>query len=50
MVNPTDLILRAGTMPRRGRTIPGPPHMPGMDAAGVIDAGGVGSGWSVVPR
>lgn len=41
-VNPTDLILRAGKMPLRGRTIPGPPHVPGMDAAGVIDA--VGSG------
>ncbi|MEV0109802.1 NADP-dependent oxidoreductase [Nocardia sp. NPDC050799] len=43
-VNPTDLILRAGAMPLRGRTIPGPPHIPGMDAAGVIDAVGPGVG------
>lgn len=41
-VNPTDLILRAGQMPLRGRTIPGPPHVPGMDAAGVVDALGPG--------
>ncbi|MGW4773490.1 alcohol dehydrogenase catalytic domain-containing protein [Nocardia sp. NPDC004278] len=41
-VNPTDLILRAGTMPLRGRSIPGPPHVPRMDAAGVIDEVGPG--------
>lgn len=43
-VNPTDLVLRAGQMPLRGRTVPGPPHVPGMDAAGVVDALGPGAG------
>lgn len=41
-VNPTDLILRAGQMPLRGRTVPGPPHIPGMDIAGVVDDLGSG--------
>lgn len=39
-VNPTDLVLRAGHMPLGGRVVPGPPHVPGMDAAGVVDAVG----------
>ncbi|GGL11704.1 NADP-dependent oxidoreductase [Nocardia jinanensis] len=39
-VNPTDLVLRAGRMPLGERVLPGPPYVPGMDAAGVVDAVG----------
>jgi NADPH2:quinone reductase len=44
-VNPTDTGLRAG---RYGSRLQSPsPHVPGMDAAGVIDQVGEGAGWSV---
>jgi NADPH:quinone reductase-like Zn-dependent oxidoreductase len=36
-VNPTDTILRSGGRAERLRDVP-PPHVPGMDAAGVLDA------------
>lgn len=41
-VNPTDILLRSGEI---ARLIPGvrpPPYIPGMDAAGIIDAVGPG--------
>ncbi|MQA17547.1 MAG: alcohol dehydrogenase catalytic domain-containing protein, partial [Pseudonocardiaceae bacterium] len=41
-VNPTDTLLRAGAQQTQGRQ---PPHVPGMDAAGVIDEVGEGSPW-----
>jgi NADPH2:quinone reductase len=48
-VNPTDTGLRAGWYGERLKTQP--PHVPGMDAAGVIDALGTelgdGADWSV---
>lgn len=43
-VNPTDTVLRAGTRGGRGSQ---PPHVPGMDAAGVVDEVGEGSPWTV---
>jgi NADPH:quinone reductase-like Zn-dependent oxidoreductase len=44
-VNPADTLLRAGAY---GSSLKSPPpHVPGMDAAGVIDEVGDGSGWSV---
>ncbi len=44
-VNPTDTALRAGWYASR---LEGePPYVPGMDAAGVVDQAGEGSGWSV---
>jgi NADPH2:quinone reductase len=45
-VNPTDTGLRAGFYgPRLGDRPP--PHIPGMDAAGVVSEAGEGSGWQV---
>ena len=44
-VNPTDTGLRAGVY---GSRLQSPsPHVPGMDAAGVIDEVGVGADWQV---
>jgi NADPH:quinone reductase len=43
-VSPTDTVLRQGLYPA-GRTRSGPPYVPGMDAAGVIDQVGDGAGW-----
>ena len=43
-VSPTDAMLRAGRQPLEGRR---PPHVPGMDAAGVVDEVGEGSSWRV---
>lgn len=40
-VNPTDTVLRAGTSPRAQDLEP--PFVPGMDAAGVVDAIGPGT-------
>ncbi|WP_096331293.1 NADP-dependent oxidoreductase [Nannocystis exedens] len=42
-VNPTDVLLRSGEIARLIPQIPPPPYIPGMDAAGVIDAVGPGS-------
>ncbi len=39
-VNPTDILLRSGEVARLVPHMPDPPHTPGMDAAGVIDAVG----------
>jgi NADPH:quinone reductase-like Zn-dependent oxidoreductase len=36
-VNPTDTVLRSGGRAERLKDVP-PPHVPGMDAAGVLDA------------
>src|SRR6516162_6627163 len=36
-VNPTDTVLRSGARAERLKDVP-PPHVPGMDAAGVLDA------------
>ena len=41
-VNPTDTMLRNGSRAQALRAIP-PPHVPGMDVAGVIDAIGPGT-------
>jgi NADPH:quinone reductase len=41
-VNPTDTVLRSGGRAERLRDVP-PPHVPGMDAAGVLDAIGDGT-------
>jgi NADPH:quinone reductase-like Zn-dependent oxidoreductase len=43
-VNPTDTVVRTGVRGRNGQQ---PPHIPGMDAAGVIDEVGEGSKWQV---
>lgn len=44
-VNPTDTMLRAGIY---GSRLASPsPHVPGMDAAGVIDEVGEGSDWAI---
>ena len=43
-VNPTDTMLREGLQGTGGKQAP---HIPGMDAAGVIDEVGEGSRWSV---
>lgn len=43
-VNPTDTHVRCGTF---GRLPKGPPYVPGMDAAGVIDEVGSGCPWEV---
>lgn len=43
-VNPTDTGLRSGNYGAGGQQ---PPHVPGMDAAGVVDEVGEGSPWSV---
>ena len=40
-VNPTDTVLRSGARAERLKDVP-PPHVPGMDAAGVLE--GVGAG------
>ena len=40
-VSPTDTLMRAGLLTAR-MSDPQPPHIPGMDAAGVIDAMGPG--------
>lgn len=44
-VNPTDTGLRMGASQSYLKSPP--PHVPGMDAAGVIDAVGAGSDWAV---
>lgn len=41
-VNPTDVLLRSGEIARLVPKLPPPPYIPGMDAAGVIDAVGPG--------
>jgi len=41
-VSPTDTLLRAGRQPMGERR---PPHVPGMDAAGIVDEVGEGSVW-----
>jgi NADPH:quinone reductase-like Zn-dependent oxidoreductase len=41
-VNPTDTLLRNGSRAQALREVP-PPHVPGMDVAGVIDAIGPGT-------
>jgi NADPH:quinone reductase-like Zn-dependent oxidoreductase len=41
-VNPTDTVLRSGGRAERLKDVP-PPHVPGMDAAGVLDAIGAGT-------
>jgi NADPH:quinone reductase-like Zn-dependent oxidoreductase len=41
-VNPTDTVLRSGGRAERLKDVP-PPHVPGMDAAGVLDAIGDGT-------
>lgn len=41
-VNPTDALLRSGWIARLLPNVPPPPYIPGMDAAGVIDAIGPG--------
>ncbi|WAS96361.1 quinone oxidoreductase family protein [Nannocystis punicea] len=41
-VNPTDVLLRSGEITRLLPQVPPPPYIPGMDAAGVIDAVGPG--------
>jgi len=43
-VNPTDTHVRCGTF---GRLQKGPPYLPGMDAAGVVDEVGTGCPWEV---
>lgn len=43
-VSPTDTVLRSGGHRLEGRR---PPHVPGMDAAGIIDEVGEGSVWHV---
>ena len=48
-VNPTDLALRAGVWAAMLEPFP-PPHVAGMELAGVIDAAGPGSGWSAGER
>jgi NADPH:quinone reductase-like Zn-dependent oxidoreductase len=40
-VNPTDTVLRSGGRAERLKDVP-PPHVPGMDAAGVLDQIGEG--------
>lgn len=40
-VNPTDTVLRSGARREQLRDVP-PPHVPGMDAAGVVDEIGPG--------
>ena len=40
-VNPTDTVLRSGGRAEQLRAVP-PPHVPGMDAAGVLEAIGEG--------
>jgi NADPH:quinone reductase-like Zn-dependent oxidoreductase len=42
-VSPTDTLVRAGL----GRPLAGPPYVPGMDAAGVVDEVGEGSPFAV---
>jgi len=41
-VNPTDTLLRSGAIAKLVPNMPPPPYIPGMDAAGVIDAIGPG--------
>ncbi|MDC0720502.1 NADP-dependent oxidoreductase [Nannocystis bainbridge] len=41
-VNPTDVLLRSGEIARLLPNVPPPPYIPGMDAAGIIDAVGPG--------
>ncbi|UQA60468.1 NADP-dependent oxidoreductase [Polyangium aurulentum] len=41
-VNPTDVLLRSGEITRLLSGLPPPPYIPGMEAAGVIDAVGPG--------
>jgi NADPH2:quinone reductase len=45
-VNPTDTGLRAGLYPLTALKS-GPPYIPGMDAAGTIDAVGPGAAWTI---
>lgn len=42
-VSPTDTVIRAGF----GRPVAGPPYVPGMDAAGIVDEVGEGSPFAV---
>lgn len=42
-VNPTDILLRSGEIAQLVPGLPPPPYIPGMDAAGVIDAVGPGA-------
>lgn len=46
-VSPTDTHLRAGTYGTYGQQ---PPYVPGMDAAGIVDAVGEGVPWQVGQR
>lgn len=48
-VNPTDTVLRSGA---RAQALADhkPPYLPGMDAAGVVDAVGEGADWQVGDR
>jgi len=48
-VSPTDCVLRQGWYPSE-RTRMGPPFVPGMDAAGLIDQVGEGAAWQVGDR
>lgn len=44
-VNPTDLLLRSGALTGHVSHLR-PPYVPGMDAAGIVDAVGEGAGWT----
>ena len=48
-VSPTCTVLRQGWYPA-ARTRMGPPFVPGMDAAGVVDQAGAGAGWQAGDR
>jgi NADPH:quinone reductase-like Zn-dependent oxidoreductase len=48
-VSPTCTVLRQGWSPA-ARTQTGPPYVPGMDAAGVVDQVGAGVDWQVGDR
>ena len=50
-VNPTDIGFRARSVPAQlAQTGAKPPYIPGMEAAGVIDAVGPGADWQVGQR
>jgi NADPH:quinone reductase len=48
VVNPTDTVLRSGGRAQRLKDVP-PPHVPGMDAAGVLDAIGADTDTDLAP-
>ncbi|NYI03678.1 NADP-dependent oxidoreductase [Allostreptomyces psammosilenae] len=48
-VNPTDALFRAGAHAQALSAFP-PPYVPGMDAAGVVDAVGPDTDWEVGDR